>query len=81
MQSWDWRAYLDYLKARAVRGALAKAQLADEIRPDESRRGSVDGSGTIQLHYIPVGETPPWDEADLARYDGLAEGGEWEDVE
>ncbi|HLA43759.1 MAG TPA: hypothetical protein VJZ27_10005 [Aggregatilineales bacterium] len=77
-ESWD--AYLDYLRERANRDALRRASIA-EGENTEKRRGSIDGSGTIQIDYVTLHENPPWSADDLKRFDALTDGGVWQGLD
>jgi len=75
-----WEIYLKYLQAQAKRAALQKARLANSDTP-HPQRGSIDGQGTVQLEYLTFCDQPPWNVADLARFEKLVNGGEWDDDE
>lgn len=74
-----WRNYLRYLKSRAKRTALKQARLTTAPEPLR-RRHMVDGQGGVQLEYDALTPYPPWRAEDVARYEALANGGDWDAI-
>ena len=54
-----WEIYLKKQQAQAHRSALKKAVIG-EPPPPESRRGSIDGKGTVQIIFVPPPGVEPW---------------------